>query len=133
MAGPTLTERRSIGMMVDDGATQLELPVPEETTQLDTPDAPDLPDELSLARALVLRAHPEVVEELIAGNSLAELLASVPAAEAAFVRVVEATRVAATRESTTPTVPGGGAVRSAGDNVEGLGPLAKIRAGLCQS
>jgi hypothetical protein len=57
MAGPTLTERRSIGMMVDDGATQLELPVPEETTQLDTPDAPDLPDELSLARALVLRAH----------------------------------------------------------------------------
>jgi hypothetical protein len=142
MAGPTLTERRSIGMIVDDGANQPEAPDPDEATlpnapetadTADTPDTPDTPDELALARELVLRAHPEVVEELIGGNSLAELLASVPAAQAAFARVAATTRAAATREATRPAVPGGGAVRSAGVNVEGLGPLAKIRAGLGQS
>jgi hypothetical protein len=145
MAGPTLTERRSIGMIVDDGANQPEAPDPDEVTlsnapetadtadTADTPDTPDTPDELALARELVLRAHPEVVEELIGGNSLAELLASVPAAEAAFARVIATTRAAATRDATRPAVPGGGAVRSAGVNVEGLGPLAKIRAGLGQS
>jgi hypothetical protein len=136
MAGPTLTERRSIGMIVDDGANQPETPDPDEETLPDapkTPDVPDAPDELALARELVLRAHPEVVEELIGGNSLAELLASVPAAEAAFERVAATTRAAATRAATTPAVPGGGVVRSAGVNVDGLGPLAKIRAGLGQS
>lgn len=123
-------------MIVDDGASQPEAPDPDAATLPDTPEAPgvpDAPDELALARELVLRAHPEVVEELIGGNSLAELLASVPAAEAAFARVAATTRAAATREATTPAVPGGGAVRSAGVNVDGLGPLAKIRAGLGQS
>jgi hypothetical protein len=93
-------------------------------------DAPDTPDELTLARDLVLRAHPDTVAELVTGATLAELLASVPAAEAAYARVIAAAREqAATQPATTP-VPGGGAVRSAGANVDGLSPLAKIRAGL---
>ncbi len=102
-----------------------------------TPDVPDAPDELTLARELVLRAHPDTVQELVAGGSLAELLASVPAAEAAYARVVTATRGAVADEAAVraaiaheTTVPGGGAVRSASVNVDGLGPLAKIRAGI---
>lgn len=126
-------------MTVDDAHVQPtaaeldEETLPDEPATSDTPDTPDTPDELTLARELVLRAHPEAIQELIAGNSLAELLASVPAAEAAFARVVASTRAAAARETSTAAVPGGGAVRSAGVNVEGLGPLAKIRAGLSQS
>jgi hypothetical protein len=136
MAGLSLTERRSNGMTVEDAHVQPTAAEPDEETLPDaeaTPDTPEAPNELALARELVLRAHPEVVHELISGSSLAELLASVPAAEAAFARVAATTRAASTREATSTPVPGGGAVRSASVNVEGLGPLAKIRAGLSQS
>jgi hypothetical protein len=90
---------------------------------------------LTLARELVLRAHPETVAELVTGGTLAELLASVPAAEAAYTRVATAARAVATATTDTEpaTVPGGGAIRSSAVNVDGLGPLAKIRAGLHQS
>lgn len=88
--------------------------------------------DIALARDLVIRAHPQAVQELITGNSLADLLASVPIAEAAFSRVADAAREEATRASAA-AVPGGGGVRSADVNVEGLGPLAKIRAGLNRS
>lgn len=93
----------------------------------DAPLAPDIPDDLALARDLVLRAHPEAVPELVTGVTLAELLASVPAAEAAYTRIAETVRVGGT------SVPGGGAVRSTGVNIDGLGPLAKIRAGLSKA
>ncbi|HYI13768.1 MAG TPA: hypothetical protein VEX37_00135 [Thermomicrobiales bacterium] len=126
-------------MTLDDAATQPtaagdgdgEATLPDTSDVPEMPDTPDTPDELTLARELVLRAHPDAVHELVTGSSLAELLASVPAAEAAFARVVATTRVATTNAATT--VPGGGGVRSASVNVEGLGPLAKIRAGLGQS
>lgn len=105
-----------------------------DATGTPEPDAPEAPDELALARELVLRAHPETVAELVTGGSLAELLASVPAAEEAYARVVTAAREAA--RPATPeaaSVPGGGAIRSVPVNLDSLGPLAKIRAGLKQS
>ncbi len=120
-------------MNIDDGERP---PTALEPATPDVPDVPDAPDELTLARELVLRAHPDTVQELVAGSSLAELLASVPAAEAAYARVVAATRGAAVHSTTQATlahettVPGGGAVRSVSVNVDGLGPLAKIRAGI---
>jgi hypothetical protein len=104
---------------------------PEATAQA-TLDAQAGQDELRLARELVLRAHPEIVQELVTGASLAEMLASVPAAEAAYARVVAAVRDSAGRETAT-AVPGGGAVRSAPINLDGLGPMAKIRAGINQA
>jgi hypothetical protein len=96
---------------------------------------PGTSDELVLARELVLRAHPETVAELVTGGTLAELLASVPAAEAAYTRVATAARdaVRTTLAANPATVPGGGAIRSAPVNLDSLGPLAKIRAGLNQS
>jgi hypothetical protein len=45
--------------------------------------------ELDLVREVVLRAHPDVVPELVAGGTVAELLASVEPARAAYARIVE--------------------------------------------
>ena len=108
-----------------------------ETQSTETDAGTAAPDDLALARALILKAHPEIVPELVTGASLAEMLASVPAAEAAWARVIETARGTAIpspadRERGT-AVPSGGGVRSAGVNLDGLGPMAKIRAGLSRS
>ena len=72
--------------------------------------------ELAAVRELVLRAHPDVVPELVAGSSVGELVASVEAARAAFRRVAE-------------TVAAPGPPRVAVD-VELLPAAEKIRRGL---
>ncbi len=108
LAGPPPTERRSNRMDIDDAATESTTSDSDDTTLSDTPntaDTPEAPDELTLARELVLRAHPDVIHELVSGTSLAELLASIPAAEAAFARVVAATQSAASREAATARCP----------------------------
>jgi hypothetical protein len=68
-------------------------------------------EELALVREVVLRAHPDAVPELIVGESVAELLASVEPARSAFARIVEQRPVAV---ETPPAVPAG-AVTSAID------------------
>lgn len=113
-------------MVVDDEASPNPVSVPDAAADIAQPEPGT---DIALARELVIRAHPAAVQELITGNSLAELLASVPVAEAAFTRITEAAREEVTRASAA-RVPGGGGVRSAGSNIDGLGPLAKIRAGL---
>jgi hypothetical protein len=119
-----IADREEHGWMINDEAI-------EQGVEPDEPDPPEAPDELTLARDLVLRAHPETVAELVSGATLAELLASIPAAEAAYARIVAAGKQE-DRSPATP-VPGGGAVRSVGVNVDGLSPFAKIRAGLDRS
>lgn len=64
---PIVTEPDTPGPGSDAGAV--------ETTDLDA------------VRALVLRAHPEAVPELIGGASVSELLASVGPAEEAYRRI----------------------------------------------
>ena len=93
---------------MDDGSSPNPVSEPDAASDADAPNAQA---DIALARDLVLRAHPEAVQELITGNSLAELLASVPVAEAAFARIAGATRDEAAR-STAAAVPGGGGVRS---------------------
>jgi hypothetical protein len=63
-------------------------------------------DEVGLVREVVLRAHPDVVPELVNGTTIAELLASVEPARAAYARIEE--RRQPTGE-TPPTVPAGAA------------------------
>ena len=77
-------------------------------------------------RELIARAHPDTVAELIQGTTLTEMLASLPAARAAYARVAEATRGQA------PTVPAGAATRTSDPRAENLSPLGKIRVGLEQ-
>jgi hypothetical protein len=95
--------------------------------------ADETPDEGSLLRGLIGRAYPDIVPELVQGETLAEMLASIPAAQAAYARIVEVARAGAEHHNGRAgqlAVPAGAAVRSAGTSVEGLSAMAKIRAGL---
>lgn len=63
-------------------------------------------EDLAAVRELILRAHPDVVPELVAGTTVAELTASVEAARAAYAGVVSRQ---APVISVPPVVPAGGA------------------------
>ncbi|MEA2525572.1 MAG: hypothetical protein QOF73_2799 [Thermomicrobiales bacterium] len=63
-------------------------------------------EELAAVRELILRAHPDVVPELVTGRTVGELTASVEAARAAYAGVVSRQPSAV---STPPVVPAGGA------------------------
>jgi len=99
----------------------------EESGADDAPDGGG--DELAGVRELILKAYPDAVAELVAGESVDALLASVPAARAAYAQV------AATIRAQTPApvqIPTGSGRRPALDP-EGLSPEAKIQAGLRQA
>ena len=83
------------------------------------------PEELASVRDLALAAHQDVVPELVGGANMAEILASLEPARAAFARAV------ATRPTTPapPTVPAGAAPRLAIDP-DRLPTTEKIRRGL---
>lgn len=82
--------------------------------------------DMEVVRELVLRAHPDVVPELIAGNSVEAILASVESARAAYERLAE------TWGKTNPgrvAVPAGGGTMLAVDP-DKLPATEKIRRGL---
>jgi hypothetical protein len=68
-------------------------------------------DELVAVRDLVLRAYPETVPELVAGDSVATLLRSLEPAAAAYQRIAQnvAARVPPPAAPAVPTVPAGSA------------------------
>jgi hypothetical protein len=88
------------------------------------------PDDLDAIRELVLRAHPDVVPELVSGTSVAELLASVEPARSAYARLVDA--IAVQRPVPEATVPAGGGAPIAIDP-DRLPAAEKIRRGLATS
>ncbi|HWV24094.1 MAG TPA: hypothetical protein VNZ58_07880 [Thermomicrobiales bacterium] len=83
-------------------------------------------EELEAVRALVLRAHPDVVPELVTGASVGELLASVDDARAAFSRLADAWSDA---QPEPVIVPAGGGIAMPVDPAA-LPPGEKIRRGL---
>lgn len=76
-------------------------------------------------RDLVVKAYPDVVPELLSGETVAEMLASVPAAQAAYSRVVDASKVAQPE-----AVPAIGGARHFPMDVAAMSPALKIREGL---
>ena len=107
----------------------------ERETTSDEPDAvatetePETREtELAAIRELVLRAHPDVVPELIAGDSIEALLASVGPAEAAYQRIAERFPQPAPPPP-PPSVPAGGGQPALID-AERLPADEKIRRGL---
>lgn len=66
------------------------------------------PVDLAAVRELVLRAHPDVVPELVVGNSVAELLASVEPAQSAYARLAGAWADRQGVRTATPVPAGGG-------------------------
>jgi hypothetical protein len=98
-------------------------------------------DDLAAVREVVLRAYPDAVPELVGGGSVAEVLASVEAARAAYRRIAEAVGGAAGAAAEAagaasgpsaahvPSVPAGAVSRPAADP-ERLPAAEKIRRGL---
>lgn len=62
--------------------------------------------DLDAVRELVLRAHPDIVPELVTGGTIAELIASVESARAAYARLAQA--FPGQRQSAAPVPAGGG-------------------------
>lgn len=65
------------------------------------------PQELAAVREVVLSAYPDCIPELVQGDTVAELLASVEPARAAFARVA-ATLPPPETATAPPMVPAGG-------------------------
>ena len=102
----------------------------DETVAADVANAPTEGEATDLAavRELVLRAHPDVVPELVAGESVEALLASVEPAQAAYRRIAE--RIPQPDPSPpVPSVPAGGD-RPAPVDPDRLPAGEKIRRGL---
>jgi hypothetical protein len=85
-------------------------------------------DELAAVRAVVLSAYPDCVPELVQGETVAELLASVEPARAAYARVAAAMPAPMAAVVTPPVVPAGGgsAVLDPGE----LPAAEKVRRGI---
>lgn len=97
-------------------------------------DAPELVESeapagtnLDAVRDLVLRAHPDAVPEMVAGDSVDALLASIEPARAAWRQVAD--RIGA---SPAPVVPAGGQPAVAVDP-DRLSASEKIRRGLARN
>lgn len=96
----------------------------------DTFGTPEPGDDLAAVRDLVLRAHPDTVPELISGDSISSLLASVEPAREAYRRVLDAVQVSpAVPAVAVPAVPAGSAPALVVDP-DRLPPTEKIRRGL---
>lgn len=85
--------------------------------------------DLDAVRELVLRAHPDVVPELVTGDSVAALIASVEPARAAYARLADA--LAQVRPAAA-VVPAGGGTPITVDP-DRLPAAEKIRRGLAAS
>lgn len=81
------------------------------------------PDDLTRVRELILASHPDIVPELVQGSSVADLVASIESAKAAYTRVIESAPKPAI------TIPAGGNAPVAVD-IDALPTAEKIRRGL---
>lgn len=99
----------------------------DETVDTTEPESSAGTD-LDAVRELVLRAHPDVVPELIAGDSVGALLASVEPARAAWQQIAERIGTPAA----PPSVPAGGQPAAAVDP-DRLPTSEKIRRGLARN
>ena len=84
----------------------------------------EAPDDLACVRELILASHPDIVPELVQGSSVADLVASIESAKAAYTRVIESAPKPA-----AITIPAGGNAPVAVD-IDALPTSEKIRRGL---
>lgn len=106
--------------------------LPDSTTELVPRSAhDDQADDIAAIRELVLRAHPDVVPELVTGASIAELLSTIEPAQAAYGRLLETVQSRQPQAAANPVqaVPAGGSAPLPIDP-DRLPPAEKIRRGL---
>ena len=97
-----------------------------------TDDAGPGPDDLSAIRDVVLKAYPDVVPDLVRGDSAAVLLASVEPARAAYARIratIQADTAPVATNTPIPAIPAGGGTPLPVDP-DHLPSSEKIRRGL---
>lgn len=72
----------------------------------DSPPIPDLEasSDLDQVRNLILASHTDLVPELVQGDSITNLVASIQPARAAFIRVIESVPVTIPAGGNTPVV-----------------------------
>lgn len=87
---------------------------------------PEAQDELAQVRALILGSHPDLVPELVQGETIADLVASIEPARAAYSRVMAAVPPPSVR------IPAGGNAPVTID-IDALPTAEKIRRGLARS
>jgi hypothetical protein len=85
-------------------------------------------ESIAIVRDLILKGNPDLVPDLVRGETLAELMASIEPARAAYGRIAETIR--AERVATPAQVPAGGT--SARINLESLTADGLIKQGLAQ-
>lgn len=107
-----------------DGAPAEAVAPNEEQSASETPATPDL----TAIRELVLQAHPDVVPELIAGDTIDDLLGSVQPARDAYQRIASTIR----QVPPAPSVPAGGERPMPVDPMK-IPSSEKIRRGLARS
>jgi hypothetical protein len=132
-----MTEREELVETVEIQTAAVTTPAPLIADRQGNPTGADgsIAD-LSKVRALVLKAHPDVVPDLIAGGSVDELIASVEPARSAYQRIADQVRGAQPEvgnrksEEQPPVVPAGGAsnVIDPGE----LAPTSKIAQALAE-
>jgi hypothetical protein len=88
---------------MEEVAIDSEILSESDSDQANGEDARLRAESLRIVRDLILKAHGDVVPELVQGESLAALMDSVEPAKAAYQRLVEAVKASA------PVVPAGGA------------------------
>lgn len=92
---------------------------------VETPGAESNESGLDALRDVIARAYPDAVPDLITGETVDEMLASVPAARDAYKRVAETVRT----DHPDP-VPAGGGIRTPDAGIDAMSPELKIREGL---
>ncbi len=80
-------------------------------------------EERQTLQATLAAAHPDTIPELIGGETVGAMVASLETAKAAYQRTIERTKAA------MPVAAGGGG-RPVGVDITKLSPLAKISMGL---
>lgn len=108
----------------------VDAPPPDDTGEPDDAAGQASPGhDLETVRELVLRAHPDVVPELVTGETIADLIASVEPARAAYARLADA--IGQARPGAAPVPAGGGAPIAI--DPDKLPAAEKIRRGLSAS
>lgn len=129
-----MTERNAPTEISDDA------PTPDSTPDLLPRSANDgTSDDIGAVRELVLKAHPDVVPELVTGTSVSELLSTIEPAQAAYARLLETVRSSqphgpapqrgSASTGSVPAVPAGGSAPVPIDP-DRLPAAEKIRRGL---
>jgi hypothetical protein len=85
-------------------------------------------ESIQIVRDLILKGNPDLVPDLVQGETLAELMASIEPARAAYGRIAESIR--SEREATPALVPAGGT--SARIDLDSLTADGLIKRGLAQ-